>query len=225
MSKIPFDPRLYLVLGPENCPEGDVVSTAVEAVRGGVTLVQYRNKHGNTRRMIDDVRALKRGLAPYEVPVLVNDRLDVALAAGADGIHVGQSDMPVETARRLLGPDKIIGLTIKARAHLLQAPVDVLDYWSIGGVFPTRTKNNPDAPVGADGLADLVAIARARSDMPITAIAGITLENLSEVWAAGIDGVAVVSSICAAPDKRMAAERFRLAVDRLSAGTQVEEAG
>lgn len=223
MTDRPFDPRLYLVLGPDNCPNGDVVATAVQAVAGGATLIQYRNKQGNTRTMIADVAALKRELAAFDVPVLVNDRVDVALAADADGVHLGQSDMPVELARGILGPTKIIGLTVKARDHIEQAPVEKLDYWSIGGVFPTQSKDNPDAPVGADGLADLAALARSRSDMPITAIAGITLDNLPSVWAAGVDGVAVVSAICGAPDVRAAAVRFRQALDELSDRTMREE--
>lgn len=222
MKENSLDPRLYLVLGPENCPNGDVVSTAVEAAKGGVTLVQYRNKTGGTRCMIADVAALKRALAPFNIPVLVNDRVDVVLAADADGVHLGQSDMPVELARGILGPEKIVGLTVKAEAHLHDAPAGLLDYWSIGGVFPTRTKNNPDAPVGPDGLARLVQVARELSPMPITAIAGVTLENLETAWQAGVDGVAVVSAICAAADIRGAAESFRNRIDELTDRQQQE---
>src|SRR5258707_320344 len=119
---------------------------------GGDTLVQLRDKHGETRAMVEEARAIRGNLAPMHVPLLINDRVDVALAAGADGVHVGQDDMAVEDARRLLGPDAIIGLSIKTGAQAEAAPIDLLDYVGVGGVFATSSKDNPHPPIGPAGL-------------------------------------------------------------------------
>jgi thiamine-phosphate pyrophosphorylase len=149
------------------------------------------------------------------VPVLVNDRVDVALAAGADGVHVGQDDMPAAEARRLLGPSAVIGLSIKTMAEVEAAPLDVLDYVCLSGVFVTTSKDNRAAPIGIPGLKDLLAALRARArDFPIGAIAGIDETNAGEVVAAGADGVAVISALSLAPDPAGAARRLRGIVDQ-----------
>src|SRR5205085_4655686 len=121
-----------------------------DVAEGGATLVQLRDKHGTTRRLIAEARAIKQALAPFGVPLVINDRVDVALAAQAGGVHVGQDDMPVEEARRLLGPRAIIGLSIKSVAQANAAPLDLLDYVGVGGVYATSSKDNPNPPIGVD---------------------------------------------------------------------------
>ena len=146
--------------------------------------------------MVDAARAIKQSLAPFGIPLLINDRVDVALAAGADGVHVGQDDMAVEDARRLLGPDALIGLSIKTVAQAEAAPVDLLDYVGIGGVFATTSKNNPDPPIGVEGLRRIVSVFRRRAPkLPLCAIAGIDASNAGSAVAAGVDGVAVISAL------------------------------
>jgi thiamine-phosphate pyrophosphorylase len=174
-----------------------------------------RDKHGGTRRIVDEARALKQALQGLGVPLLVNDRVDVALAAGADGVHVGQDDMAVEDARRLLGGDAIIGLSIKSVAQANAAPLDLLDYVAIGGVFATTSKDNPDPPVGTDGLRTIAAAIRARAPkFPVCAIAGIDRTNAADVIAAGADGVSVISALSMTPDPAAAARELRAVVDQ-----------
>jgi thiamine-phosphate pyrophosphorylase len=148
------------------------------------------------------------------VPVLVNDRVDVALAAGADGVHVGQDDMPAAEARRLLGRSAVIGLSVKTIAQAQAAPLEALDYVCVGGVFVTTSKDNASAPIGIAGLRNLLAALRARArDFPVGAIAGIDETNAGEVVSAGADGVAVISALSLAPDPTEAARRLRGLVD------------
>ena len=166
------------------------------AAANGVTMVQLRDKEGSTGRLVDTARELCEVLAGSGVPLLINDRVDVALAGGANGVHLGQSDMAPEDARALLGLDALIGLTVRTREDTARMPHGVVDYISIGGIFPTTTKNVRERPIGLDGLARLAAIL----DGPVVAISGIDVSNAAEVIAAGVDGVAVSSAICAAED-------------------------
>jgi len=184
-------------------------------VAGGATLIQLRDKHGSTRRMIEEARALKAVLAGTGVPLVINDRADVALAAEADGLHVGQDDMPAEDARRLLGPKAIIGVSIRTVALANAAPLDVIDYAGIGGVYATTSKDNPNPPIGVAGLREIVAAFRARkSDFPVCGIAGIDASNAAPVIGAGADGVAVISALSMARDPESAARELRRVVDR-----------
>ena len=206
------DIRLYGIVGGSG--HDDPAALAAAAVRGGATLIQYRDKHASTRQMIDTATTLKSALAPFGAPLLINDRVDVALAAGADGVHLGQEDMPVEIARRLLGPDAIIGLTIKNDLHVTQAPMDAIDYAAVGGVFVTTSKDNPDAPVGLSGLARLaVGLKARRGDLPVCAIAGIDEANASQVIEAGAGGVSVISALFAGAETEARAQRLRRIVD------------
>jgi len=209
------DLRLYALLDPERAGGADLAQLGRKVADGGATLLQLRDKHGSTRRLMAETRAIKAALEPTGVPVLVNDRVDVALAAGADGVHVGQDDMPAEEARRLLGPAAIIGLSIKTIAQAEAAPLDALDYVCVGGVFVTMSKDNPDAPIGLAGLKTILAVLRARADkFPVGAIAGIDERNADAVVAAGADGIAVISALSLAPDPAAAARRLREIVDR-----------
>jgi thiamine-phosphate pyrophosphorylase len=208
------DLRLYALVDPERAGGHKLPALAKLLAQGGATLVQLRDKHGATRAMIETARAIKAALAPHKVPLLINDRVDVALASGADGVHVGREDMAVEDARRLLGRDAIIGLSIKTFADAAQAPVELLDYVGIGGVFATSSKDNPDPPLGPTGLKMLAtAIRMTKPDFPVCAIAGIDATNAGSTIAAGADGVAVISTLSLAPDPVAAARELRNVVD------------
>ncbi len=215
------DVRLYALVDPERAGGRDLAELAWMLARGGATLVQLRDKLGSTRAMVAAARAIKARLAPLGVPLLINDRADVAFAAGADGVHLGQEDMAAEDARRLLGRGAMIGLSIKTLDQALQAPIEHLDYACIGGVFATMSKNNPDPPIGLPGLQSILAAMRGRrSDFPIGAIAGIDAANAGAVVEAGADGVAVISALSLAPDPQGAARDLRAIVEAALAGRQ-----
>ncbi|HEY7247884.1 MAG TPA: thiamine phosphate synthase [Xanthobacteraceae bacterium] len=208
------DLRLYALIDPEHAGGRNVVALARLAAEAGATIIQLRDKRSSTRSMVDDARSIKAALAPLHVPFLINDRVDVALACGADGVHLGQDDMRIKDARRLLGSSSIIGLSIKAVAEADDAPLDLLDYVGIGGVFATTSKDNPAPPIGIAGLARIIEAVRRRApNLPACAIAGITLENAAETIAAGGDGIAVISAISLQGDPHAAAQRLRAAVD------------
>jgi len=173
-----------------------------------------RAKHSETRALIEEARAIKRALARFAVPFVVNDRVDVAMAAGAHGVHLGQDDMAVEDARRLLGSNAIIGLSIKSVAEAQAAPLDLVDYVGSGGVYPTSSKQQKNAPIGPAGLARIIAALRRRApDLPVCGIAGIDASNAAEVIAAGADGVAVISALSLVPSPETAARQLREIVD------------
>jgi thiamine-phosphate pyrophosphorylase len=208
------DVRLNAIVDPERANGRALDELARLAVVGGATLIQLRDKHGSTRRMIEEARAIRAALAGTGVPLVINDRVDVALVAQADGVHVGEDDMRVEDARRLLGPKAIIGLSIKTVALAEAAPIDALDYVGVGGVYATTSKDNPNRPIGLGGLRDIVAAFRARKrDLPICGIAGIDAGNGRDVIAAGADGVAVISALSMNPDPQAAARELRGIVD------------
>jgi thiamine-phosphate pyrophosphorylase len=210
-----IDLRLNAIVDPERANGRSLAELTRLVVAGGATLIQLRDKHGSTRRMIEEARAIKAVLASTGVPLVINDRVDVALAAEADGVHVGQDDMRVEDARRLLGPTAVIGLSIKTVAQANAAPRDRLDYVGVGGVYATASKDNPDPPIGIAGLRDIVAALRARRrDLPICGIAGIDAGNAAPVIAAGADGVAVISALSAQNDPEGAARQLRAIVDQ-----------
>lgn len=209
----PVDLRLYALVDPETSG-GHPLADLSRLIAGGATLLQLRDKASSTRGMIETARAIKAALAPAGVPLIINDRADVALATDAAGIHIGQTDIGAADARRLLGPRAIIGLSLKSVAQAQVAPVDLLDYVAIGGVFATASKDNPDPPVGLSGLASILAAVRARAArMPVVAIAGIDRSNASSVIAAGADGVAVISALSRAPDPAAAAGDLRKVID------------
>jgi thiamine-phosphate pyrophosphorylase len=209
-----IDLRIYALVDPERAGGHALPALAAKLAEGGATLFQLRDKHGATRPMVEEARAIKNSLAPFGIPLLINDRVDVALAAGADGVHVGQDDMAVEDARRLLGPQAFIGTSIKTVAQAEAAPVDLLDYVGIGGVFATTSKNNPDPPIGVTGLARIVSVFRRRApNLPLCAIAGIDAGNAGSAIAAGADGVAVISALSLAPNPSDATRALRRIVD------------
>jgi thiamine-phosphate pyrophosphorylase len=207
------DLRLYALLDPAQSG-GRTMGELAALVGDGATLVQLRDKHGTTREMVDRARAIKAAL-PTDVPLLVNDRVDVALAADADGVHIGWDDMEAADARLLLGKQAIVGLSLKSVRQAEAAPLDALDYVAIGGVFATRSKENPDPPVGLDGFKAILAAVRTRApNMPVCAIAGIDAGNAADVIAAGADGISVISALSLAPNPAAATRDLRGIVER-----------
>jgi len=202
------DISLYGILDPERSRGRSLAELARLSVAGGVSLLQLRDKHGATRRMVETALAIKAAIRGMGVPLLVNDRVDVAMAAGADGVHLGQEDMAAEDARRLLGRDAIIGLTIKTIADVEAAPVSLIDYACIGGVFDTQSKANPHA-IGIAGWQACAGLMRIRAPgLPIGAIAGIDEANAADVMRAGADGVAIISALYMADDVEAASRRL-----------------
>ena len=180
-------------------------------MKGGVTIVQLREKTASTRAFIEQAGVLKRLLAPLRVPLLINDRIDVALAAGADGAHVGQQDMPVALARQLLGPAAIIGLSITQLGDVRDPDLALADYLGVGPIFAQSTKLDATLPLGLAGLAQV----RRATGKPIVAIGGVSATNAGAVRSAGADGVAVVSAIMGADDPMAAAAALLAATNSL----------
>lgn len=194
--------KLYLVTDRDLSLGRSLEEVVSEAVAGGVTIVQLREKDASTGEFVELAFRLKDLLRPYNVPLIINDRVDVALAVDAEGLHIGQSDMPYEIARKLLGPDKIIGLSVENMDDLLEANKLDVDYIGISPVFGTPTKTDTAEPFGLEGLRKAVEI----SAHPTVAIGGMNTSTIGDVMAAGTDGVAVVSAICSAESPRLAAK-------------------
>ena len=197
--------RLCLVTDRDLAGGRDLATLVVAAVRGGVSMVQLREKTASTREFLRQAIALKAALAGSGVPLVINDRVDIALAVDADGVHVGQSDMPVGEVRRLIGPGKIIGLSITNAAQIAQPDVLGADYLGIGPIFAQATKADAAQPLGIEGFARLRALVAGKQVM---AIGGVKAQHAQALRAAGADGLAVVSAIVAAGDAAAAARGF-----------------
>ncbi len=196
---------VYLVTDRELCLGRPLDEVVLAAVRGGAGAVQLREKHADSREFLALARALVSRLQPMGIPLIVNDRADIALAAGAAGLHVGQSDLPPEDARRLMGENAIIGLSVETREELLAAEKLDIDYVGISPVFATPTKTDTLAPWGLDGL----RWAREHSPLTLVAIGGIHRENAAAVLEAGAHSLAVVSEICSADSPEEAARGLK----------------
>jgi thiamine-phosphate pyrophosphorylase len=199
---------LHLVTDSALCGERGVLAVVEAAVRGGARVVQLREKTLPTRAFVERARALKALLTRFNVPLIINDRLDVALACGADGVHVGQEDLSPRDMRRWL-PDGLIGLSIERLEQLDAAERLPVDYYGASPVFATSTKADAAPALGLDGLRAL----RGRTTRPLVAIGGIGEHNAATVMAAGADALAVVSALCAAPDPELAARRLCAAME------------
>lgn len=195
-------PRLYAILDRSFFSDRELLySTAEELLAGGVTLLQYRDKAGNARHMQEQARELKRRLGG-SVKLIMNDRADLCLAAGFDGVHVGQEDLSAESARRVIGDGLWLGVSTHNPEQVKEADKTSANYVAIGPVFPTASKANPDPVVGLEG----VRKARALTRKPLVAIGGINRDNCRSVIEAGADSVAVISDLMREP--RKAAEDF-----------------
>ena len=202
--------KLYLVTDRVLSRGRDILWIVEEAVRGGVTMVQLREKDCSTRDFIDLASALKPTLSKAGVPLIINDRVDVALAVDADGVHIGQSDMPYPMARRILGYDRIIGLSVENMEQVEYANGLDVDYIGISPVFSTPTKTDTAEPFGLAGLKKAVRL----SKHPAVGIGGMNLDTVEGVISAGADGIAVVSAIMGAGSPYEAAEALRHAIEK-----------
>jgi thiamine-phosphate pyrophosphorylase len=185
------DYAVYLVTdAPERYGSMSLLQNVEAAVSGGVSVVQYRFTHGTGRQHYETARALRALLKPRGVPLIINDRVDLALAVDADGVHVGQGDLPVEVVRRMVGRQKLVGLSITARGQLTAIRAGEVDYLGVGPVYPTFSKSDAAPALGLDGFRDITLA----TDLPVVAIGGITTERAIELFAQGAAGVAVVSA-------------------------------
>lgn len=195
------DYSIYLVTD-DGCLQGRALIDCVrEALEGGVTLVQYRAKTASSAEMYNEALQLKALCDSFKVPLIINDRLDIAMAVGAAGVHLGQDDLPCAAARRILGEEYLIGVSAHNPAEAAEALQSGADYLGCGAVFGTATKADVQK-LGTDGLA---AICREKG-LPVVGIGGVTADNYREVRAAGADGAAIVSGILAQPDIRTTVE-------------------
>lgn len=188
-----MDLRLYAVTDRSYIKNISLEEAVEKAIKGGATMVQLREKHIDSRRFYELALKIKEITGRYNVPFIVNDRVDIALAVDADGVHVGQEDIPADVVRRIMGPEKILGVSAKTIEEAIKAQRDGADYIGAGAVYPTPTKPESDA-IGIEGVKRI----KDAVDIPVVAIGGITQENVYELISnTGIDGVAVVSAILA----------------------------
>jgi len=205
-SKIDY--ALYLITEPYREEARDqYVQKLRRALSAGVTVLQLREKSLPSRRLYELARELKALAAEFGVPFIVNDRLDIALAVDADGLHVGQDDLPTSVARRLLGPDKILGVSAATISEAADAVRDGADYLGVGSVFPTRSKGDAEV-IGLDRLTEI----KSAVPVPVVAIGGITQENAGSVLERGADGLAVISAVLSASDPAEAAAALAAAI-------------
>ena len=205
-----LDTTLYLVTDSTGLSEAAFLEKVEQALQGGVTFLQLREKERSTREYIHLARKVHAPARRYQVPLVVDDRVDVALAAETDGVHVGQSDMPVELARKLLGPDKIVGATAKTVPQALEALEQGADYLGVGAIYPTTTK----VVTVITSTETLGEICKA-VPIPVNAIGGLNRDNLGVLKGIPIAGICVVSAIMKSADPRAAAAGLRQAFDEL----------
>ena len=193
--------RLYLVTDPELCSQHGLLETVRDAVRGGVTAVQLRDKTATTSALVKMGRDIATGLANTGVPLIVNDNVEAAIAIGADGLHLGQCDMKVDEARRLIGPDMLLGLSCETVEDARMTDPAIVNYIGVSPVFATPTKTDHSLAVGIEGLRAIAAA----TPVPKVAIGGLKSHHFEAIFENGADGVAVVSAICGQPDAEAAA--------------------
>ena len=195
---------LYLVTDRGLCGKKSLEEVVVHAVKGGVAYVQLREKEISTRSFLEEAGKVKKLLKPYKVPLIINDRVDIALACNAEGVHIGQDDMPYEIVRKLMGTKAIIGLSVETWEDVLASQELDVNYIGVSPVFSTPTKTDTKGSWGLDGVAKIKAFSR----HPVVAIGGLNESNIKEVVMAGADCVAVVSAICANDRPEAAARRL-----------------
>ena len=196
--------RLYIILDPLVCPDRSLVDILTIAAEAGASLFQYRNKTASMKAAYEEALVLRRAAAQAGVLFIVNDRCDLALAVDADGVHLGQGDMPLDMARKVMGPDKLIGISTHTVDQVMEAAVGKPDYLGFGPIFKPGSKQDHDPLVGLEGLRAM----RSFTALPVFAIGGIQIEQVQAVMRAGADGVAVISAILKATDIREAVRSF-----------------
>lgn len=200
-----LDYSLYLVTDRSLSRGRSTLEVVRQAVAGGVTCVQLREKHCSTREFIDQARALQPLLKDRRIPLIINDRLDVALAVGAEGVHLGQQDMAIADARKIAGRALVIGISVESVGDAIRAEQQGADYLGVSPVFATPTKTDTAPPLGLEGIRQI----RRAVAIPIVGIGGVNLRSAASVLGAGADGIAVVSAIVSADDPKQAAVELR----------------
>lgn len=209
MNSLKWDYSLYLVTDRSYIGNRNLLECVTEAIGGGVSLVQLREKTASSREFYELAVSLKEIASGHNIPLIINDRLDIALAVDADGLHLGQEDLPIEVARKYFGPGKVIGISVSNVAEAIQAEKDGADYLGAGAMFATGTKS--DAKIVT--IEELRRIKEAVS-IPVVAIGGIKKENAANIMSTGIDGVSVVSAILAEENMELAAQTLREIIDK-----------
>jgi thiamine-phosphate pyrophosphorylase len=195
---------LYLVTDRSMCGNKPMERVVIQAVKGGAAYVQLREKEISTRHYLEEAIKLKKVLKPYKIPLIINDRVDVALACGAEGVHIGQEDMPYEIVRKLMGKKTIIGLSVETWDDVIASQKLDVNYIAVSPVFSTPTKTNTKGAWGIEGVARIKAFSR----HPLIAIGGLNESNIRDVIKAGAGCVAVVSAICASSNPEDAARKI-----------------
>jgi thiamine-phosphate pyrophosphorylase len=204
MKKEDIDYSVYLVTDRRNKTDEEFLNIIEEAIKGGTTIVQLREKTASTKEFYDLALRVKEITSRYGVPLLINDRIDIALAIDSEGVHIGQDDMPADIAREIIGDDKILGVSASTVEEAKKAEIDSADYIGSGAVFPTATKDDADS-VSKEELKEIVD----SIDIPVVAIGGITVENAHTLKGSGIAGFSVVSAIMSAEDPKEASEKLK----------------
>jgi thiamine-phosphate diphosphorylase len=209
---------VYIVTDEYINPGRTHIEIARAAIAGGADVIQLRDKTASSRKLFEDAMEIRHLTWKAKIPFIVNDRLDIALACNADGLHVGQSDLPALVARQLLGEDKILGVSAETVAEAIQAEKDGVNYLGVGPIFEARsTKPDASHPIGLAMLAEI----RRQTSLPIIAIGGITAANAVETLSAGATGIAVISAVIAASDIQNATRRLKALV--LSRGESLDD--
>jgi thiamine-phosphate pyrophosphorylase len=198
----------YFITDPVLDKETSATESVMRAIAGGARLIQYRDKVNSRRVMYENAKHLREITAQGGASLIINDQIDLALAVSADGAHLGQNDLPIESARKMLGKNAIIGISTHTLEEAIAAALKGADYIGFGPIFPTATKENPDPVVGVAGLREV----RTRVRIPIVAIGGINAGNIAEVVTAGADCCAVVSAVLSAPDPAAALAELMRAI-------------
>ena len=204
MKKEDIDYSVYLVTDRRKKTDEEFLNIIEEAIKGGTTVVQLREKTASTKEFYELALKVKEITSRYDVPLLINDRIDIALAVDSEGVHIGQDDMPADIARAIIGEDKILGVSASTVEEAKKAEIDSADYIGSGAVFPTATKDDADS-VSKEELKEIVD----SIDIPVVAIGGITIENADTLKDSGIAGFSVVSAIMSADDPREASRKLK----------------
>ena len=208
-----FDLTLYLVTDRAMVKGASLEEVVEQAVQGGVTLVQLREKEGDTGELYQKAEKLKEILAPYHIPLIIDDRIDIMLAVDAEGVHVGQSDMPARIAREMIGPDKILGVSAHNLEEALQAEKDGADYLGVGAMYPTATKKD----ASCTSKAELEKIKKS-VHIPVVAIGGINSHTIPDFTENSVDGFAIVSAIMAQENPKQAAGDLKKMIAKVVGG-------
>lgn len=216
MKASALDLSLYLVLDPQMVRGLDLETFLHQAIKGGVSIVQVREKYCSNEDFLQLAHRVSQVTKNLQVPLLINDRVDIALKVGAEGVHIGQADLPWWEARRLLPKDAIVGVSVESVAQAKELEGKPVQYLGVSSIFPTRTKKDIQHLWGIEGLKDL----RTKSTHALVGIGGIDKQNLREVLSAGADGVAVVSALCGVRDPFLEAQHLSSLIQSAREGSK-----